>query len=110
MYELVALELGALDEGLPALGAHVDPRAVRVQVLPHRAAIGMGVTSREIVQGKRIKMGHRLRDPASWMPLAADESSCNLLPTFLTINAVSFVSRLTLKLSKFLFFYSDSSA
>ena len=37
--ELVALELGALDEGLPALGAHVHPRAVRVKVLPHRAAI-----------------------------------------------------------------------
>ena len=35
--ELVALELGALDEGLPALGAHVHPRAVRVKVLPHRA-------------------------------------------------------------------------
>ena len=36
--ELVALELGALDEGLPALGAHVHPRAVRVKVLPHRTA------------------------------------------------------------------------
>ena len=37
VYELVALELGALDEGLPALGANVHPGAVRVQVLPHRA-------------------------------------------------------------------------
>jgi hypothetical protein len=29
------LQLGALDEGLAALGAHVDPGPVRVQVLPH---------------------------------------------------------------------------
>ena len=40
--ELVALELGALDEGLPALGANVHPGAVRVQVLPH-CAVSKGV-------------------------------------------------------------------
>ena len=39
MDELVALELGALDEGLSALCANVDPGAVRVQVLPHRAVV-----------------------------------------------------------------------
>ena len=38
--ELVALELGALDKGLAALGAHVHPGPVRVEVLPHCAGGG----------------------------------------------------------------------
>ena len=40
VHELVALQLGALDEGLAALGAHVHPGPVRVEVLPHCAGGG----------------------------------------------------------------------
>ena len=39
VHQLVALQLGALDEGLAALGAHVDARAVRVQVFAHGAVV-----------------------------------------------------------------------
>ncbi len=36
VHELMTLQLGALDEGFTAFGAHVNPRAMRVQVFPHR--------------------------------------------------------------------------
>jgi len=39
VHQLVALELGALHEGLAALGAHVDARPVGVEVLPHRRIV-----------------------------------------------------------------------
>lgn len=37
--QLVALELGALHEGFPALGADVDARSVGVEMLPHGRVI-----------------------------------------------------------------------
>ena len=37
--ELMPLQLGALDEGLAALGADVDARAVGVEVLPHGGVV-----------------------------------------------------------------------
>ena len=39
VHQLVALQLRGLDEGLAALGAHVDARAVRVEVLAHRGVV-----------------------------------------------------------------------
>lgn len=35
VHQLMALEFGALHEGLPALCAHMNPRAVSVKVFPH---------------------------------------------------------------------------
>ena len=37
--QLVPLQLGALDKGLAALGAHVDAGPVGVEVLPHGAVV-----------------------------------------------------------------------
>lgn len=37
--ELVPLQLAGFDEGLAALSADVDSRAVRVQMLPHRRIV-----------------------------------------------------------------------
>ena len=39
VHQLVPLELGRLDEGLAALGAHVDARPVRAQELAHRRIV-----------------------------------------------------------------------
>ena len=71
----------------------MHPRAVRVQVLPHRAANEYGDYDVENCTGMRIKMDPRLRDPAYLMPSAADKSSCNLVPRFLTSNASAFHNR-----------------
>ena len=45
MNQLVSLQLGALHEGLAALRAHMHPRPVGVQVLPHGRVVPEHLTT-----------------------------------------------------------------